>query len=196
VEPVDPGGGGVRAKGANFVGFRTAVRELFGEQAWGRVLAAASPELRAFMIGGELKTGGWYSVASYRALHAAAATALPMEPDLARRVGHAAMCSDLSGIYRVITYFLSPHSLVARAAPIFGTYWEGAQMQIERLGRSHVRVELRGCDGFDRRIWSDIFGGIVASLEQSGAREVELEVLSGCGDEPACSLDIRWQLAS
>jgi len=193
VEPTAVRGGGIRAKGSNFVGFREAIRTVFGEDTWQRVLDAAGDEGRELFRDGRLKAGSWYPVAPYRALHTAAAETLPTEPDLARRIGHAAMTSDLSGIYRVLCYFLSPHSLIARAAPIFGTYWEGAQLTIQRISRSHARVDLAGCEGFDQRIWSDIFGGITASLEHSGALDVVVDVLDGCGEDSFCRIDVSWQ---
>jgi hypothetical protein len=86
--------------------------------------------------------------------------------------------------------------LIARAAPIFGTYWEGAQMSIERLARTHARVDVRGCEGFDERIWSDVLGGVVASLEHSGASDVVLDVLEGCGDDDSfCRVEVRWAMS-
>lgn len=185
--------GQVRGKGSNFIGFRAAVRALFDEEAWSRVLAEAPPRVVELMTGAELKAGEWYPVADYRALHEAASRALPGEQDLARRLGKEAMRSDLSGVYRVFTYFLSPHNLVARAAPIFATYWEDSEVEVERLGRTHVRVTVRGARGFDAAIWADISGGIEACLEESGAADVVARFLRRDDAEGFALLDICWR---
>jgi len=158
------------------------------------VLSQADDGLRTLMTKPGLKAGAWYPVAAYRALHAAAASAFPSEAQLPERIGHAAMRSDLSGIYRVFTYFLSPHSLVARAAPMFATYWEDVDVDIERIDHQHVKVGIGGAVGFDDALWSDIMGGITACLEESGAADIVVEIAERDMSRGHALLDVRWHV--
>jgi hypothetical protein len=186
----------VQAKGQNFRGFLPAVARICGAGMVPDVIQALTDaDVRDAMRYGRIVSTGWYPVAWYRALHAAAQTATYGGWDLARRIGYEAMSDDLGGVHRFVASMLAPQTVFRIGNRIFSTYWRGGGVKAVDYGACHARAEFSGCYGFDRNLWAGVAGSCVAILEAAKAQEVHLRVLEGGGDgDSAMVLEARWKV--
>jgi hypothetical protein len=77
--------------------------------------------------------------------------------ELVRALSRDAMLHDFRGIYRLLTFVLSPAFIMRRSPPLFGRY-------------------------YDRVLWENVLGGATAVLEAGGAKDVRIKAVRGGGD--------------
>jgi hypothetical protein len=185
----------VQAKGQSFRAFLPAVARICGPKMVPTVLdALVDEDVRDAMRYGRIVATGWYPVAWYRALHAAAQLATHGGSDLARRIGHDAMNEDLGSLHRFVASMLAPQTLFRIGNRIFSTYWRGGDVKTVEYSSCHARAEFTGCRGFDRYLWATIAGSCVAILEAAQAKDVHVRVLEGGRDgDPRMVLEGRWK---
>lgn len=181
-----------RAKGINFRGLLDALRALYGQDAQRAVIAACGGEVGALLARGGLTAGAWYDVAWYCELQAAAQRTL-RRPELARECSRWSIQRDLSGIYRILLFLLTPESVISKCPRIMQQYWRGGVMLLPEVRAGMSAVEFKGWVGFDQNIWQDIIGGVEGGLEAAGAHSVRIRSLSGGRDGDAhLTLEVRW----
>lgn len=183
--------GAPRAKGINFRSFVGACRRLLGDAAVGKMTRLLPDELGRQLRTGAFVTGNWYALADFRALHAAAQAVSGRGPELAYAIGRDSASDDFRGIYRVLTFVLSPEFLLKRTPAIWSRYYDTGEVAIEaRPGFAHAR--FREARGFDHVLWQDVVGGCAGVLEVCGAKDLKMAIVGGGGDESHLSLTATW----
>jgi hypothetical protein len=181
-------------KGVSFRGLMGALTRLHGADALDRALAFVPDELANAVRFGKFVSSGWYPLAQYRALHAAAQRATGLGPELARALSREATLQDFRGIYRVLTAVLSPEFLIRRSPSLWRRYYEQGELAIPEAVHGRARAVFTNCTGFDRNLWEDAIGGCIGVLEACGARAVGVELVSGGGDgEVAMTMVATWR---
>jgi hypothetical protein len=127
-------------------------------------------------------TAGWYPLADYRALHGAFARVTGRGHELARVLGHDATLADFRGVYRVLTFVVSPEFLMRRSPGLFNRYYDTGSLSVSVARRAYAEANFHGCTGFDRTLWEVVVGGAIGGLEACGAHDVHVEIRSGGGD--------------
>lgn len=184
-----------RCKGVCFLDFAEIVREQHGDDAWARIQQGMDSEVRDALTHGAIVVGGWYPLSWYRHLHLVAQEVLGADISLATTVGRLSTYRDLvSGVNRLLVRAMSPQTVIARAAHVFGSYYESGRVAIVEKEETRVRARWTHCAEFDRNIWADVFGGCVGALEAAGARHVSTARVDGGddGDEEAV-VDLVWE---
>ena len=125
---------------------------------------------------------GWYPLAHYRAIFAAAMSASGGGLDLVGTLSHDAMLHDLRGIYRLLTFVLSPAFLMRRSPSLFSRYYDTGSLAVPVARAGYCEAHYRGCAGFDRVLWANVLGGAKAVLEACGAKNVVVKAARGGGD--------------
>jgi hypothetical protein len=169
------------AKGINFRGLLDAIGALHGPEAQRSVISACGGEVGALLARGGLTAG-----------HAAAQRTL-RRTDVARECARWAIQRDLSGIYRVLLFLLTPDSIISKCPRIMQQYWRGGVMRVPLVRDGMAAVEFVGWSGFDQNVWQDIVGSVEGGLEAAGAESVRIRTIAGGqnGDDDL-SLEVRW----
>jgi hypothetical protein len=169
------------AKGSNLTGLLFALEHRFGAETVARVLAAVPPEL-----GQALQSGGvvsdWYPLEWYKLLHQVAQQVTGQESKLAWDLAHDFVHHQLGGIYKALLKMISPNWLFKYPSMIFSRYFSHGTLTVPENRPGFVRGSWSGCAGFDRNIWYATFGGCQAALERAGAKDVQVQIVSGAGD--------------
>jgi hypothetical protein len=178
-------------RGTAILGLLQAIARMYGEAGLTVTLEAASNEVRDAYRFGQLVSVGWYPMAWYRNIHEAAQRGLGADPSLPWRLSHEAVTRDFRGIFQVLIRLLSPEMMFRQGSRLMLLYFKGGQVDVieTRPGYGHLR--LSGWTDFDRNLWIDLQGGIVAALEARGAKNVSSRVLGG-GGEDGIELEVRW----
>jgi hypothetical protein len=169
------------------------VRERFGEAALASVLDALSEPDRA-AIGRGVLASSWYPMDALLAFMTEAERQLgPRESDLARRMGRASSEYSLKGIYKIFFKVGSPEFIIARAAPVFSSYYDTGEMKVTESVHGRASMELVGFTGA-LQFCERVHGWMERTLELSGARGVRL-VHSACVHrrDPVCRFEARWE---
>jgi hypothetical protein len=170
------------AKGTNLVGILAAIESELGAEMRAAVLARVPAELCAAVETGRVVVSGWYPLAWYKALHAAAQQVSGREPRLAWELAHVFVLEQLGGIYKALLKLISPHWLFHYPTMIFSRYFSQGTLTVPECRAGYVRGVWTDCSEFDRNIWFATFGGSQAALERAGAKEVHIEIVRGAGD--------------
>lgn len=136
---------------------------------------------------------GWYPLATIRAIFGAAMHATGRDVELVRAISRDATLDDFRGIYRLLTFVLSPEFLMRRSPGIFKRYYDTGSLEVvARAGYAEARY--LGCTGFDDVLWADVLAGSLAVLEACGARNPKLEIVRGGGaGDVDCHVVTRWR---
>jgi hypothetical protein len=174
----------LNVKGLAFRSLVTATQRLLGPALVEQMLPLLPEEIARAVRHNRFLTGGWYPLSQYRALHHAIARAAGDKggPELARALGRACTHDDFRGVYRVLTFVLSPEFLMRRAPALWSRYYDGGTLEVVVAKPGFVETRHRGCSGFDRLLWEDVIGGAVGILEVCGAKELSVDVRRGGGD--------------
>lgn len=183
---------GTEVKGTNFLTFLKTLERMHGNDARVGTLERVEGEAGELLRAGALLSSGWYPASWYAALHAAAQRATGLGDELSYEVAREGVKEDFRGIYRILTFVLTPQSLLRRAPRVFRTYFRGGGMEVE-AGEGSAAVELR-CEGFGETLWRDLEGGCVGVLEACGAQDVKCVREAGGGDgDDHLRLAFRWR---
>lgn len=183
-----------QTKGLQFRSFLRALGKIRGDRAVADTLAALRPELGDALRIGTLVTGGWYPLEWYRELHVAAQKATREGVELARAVSRAGIQDDFRGVYRLITFALSPQAIIRWAPRIVSLYFDTGGCVIERAEAGFARGRFVGFAGFDRNLWEDLIGGITGVMELAGGRQLTTHVIAGGTDgHVGMTIEVRWK---
>jgi hypothetical protein len=170
------------AKGVAFRGLIGALERLHGEPAVTRLVELLPATLANAVRFGKFVSGGWYPLSDYRLLHATAARAVGAGPGLSRAIGREATLDDFRGVYRVLTFVLSPEFLIRRSPALWNRYFSVGRLKIPEAKQGAARAEFTGCVGFDYNLWDGALGGCIGVLESCGARDVQITIVGGGSD--------------
>lgn len=181
-----------RAKGINFRSLVIACQRLLGQSVVDKMVSLLPNDLARQVQSNSFITGHWYPLSDYRTLHGVAQTASGRGIELARAIGYEAARDDFRGIYRVLTFVLSPEFVIKRTPSIWSRYYDVGEVSVEAsAGRAHGH--FRSAAGFDRVLWQDVMGGIGGILEACGGKGAEVQLVSGGGDEDHLEIEVRWK---
>ena len=136
---------------------------------------------------------GWYPLAHMRALFGAVMQATGRDLDVVRELSADATRDDFRGIYRLLTFVLSPEFIMRRAPGIYSRYYDTGSLEVVARAR-YCEAHYRGCVGFDRVLWADLHAGASAVLEECGARDLTYRVVRGGGDgDEECDIVGEWR---
>lgn len=180
-------------KGTAIRGTLSAVGRICPAGTLRRMLPLLPPQVAPAVEHDAFLAAGWYPLAHLRAIFAAAMQATGRDLELVRELSRDATLDDFRGIYRLLTFVLSPEFVMRRGPGIFGRYYDTGSLEVvARAG--HCEAHYRGCVGFDRVLWADVLAGSAAVLEACGARDVKMTILRGGGDgDDACDVVGEWR---
>ncbi len=145
------------------------VRERFGDESLGRVLAALPAEDRRALEGGVLASS-WYDVATFLRFMVEAERQLgAQEKDVVRRMGRASCDYGITTVYKVFFKIGSPEFIIGRAARVFSSYYDTGELRIAESGPGRAVAELTGFEGGAPQFCERIFGWMQRTLERAGA---------------------------
>jgi hypothetical protein len=158
------------------------VKRLHGAETVEKMIALLPPELARLMRTGGFVTAGWYPLATLRELYRTAQRATGRGVELARDIGRESTADDFRGIYRVLTFVLSPSFVLKRSPAVFSRYFDTGRMEMIEARDGHARARFEGCAGFDHNMWVGLVGGCAAVLEACGGKEVVITIVDGGGE--------------
>jgi len=181
------------AKGTCWRSLLAAVTELHGPGAVDRVVAALPSDLGERVRSKSLLTSQWYPLEWFKTTYGTARQVLGGGPSFARDVGRVSTIDDLKGIYKVFLLFISPQYFLSKAPLMFNSYYSVGRMIVLDPQPRSVGARLEGCVGFDLNLWEDVLGVAEGSLTAAGAKEVQVELLSGGRDgDTGCEMRATW----
>jgi hypothetical protein len=180
-------------KGVGVRGLLTAVNHLYGSDTYLLMINETHAELQRAVRNNAILPSGWYPLWYYRELHRATQVVTKGGPEIARAIGRQATHDDFRGVYRVLTFILSPQSLIRRAPGIFNRYYDTGRLEVPRAIHGSAHARFSGCAGFNRDLWEDTVGGCTGVLEVCGGRNVEIKLISGGQDnDDGCEFEAVW----
>ncbi|MGZ3406120.1 MAG: hypothetical protein ACXVAN_06715 [Polyangia bacterium] len=139
-------------------------------------------------------SAGWYPLAHCRAIFGAAMQTTGRDIELVRELSREATRNDFRGIYRLLTFVLSPEFLMRRSPGIFHRYYDTGSLTLPVARTGYIEAHYQGCVGFDKVLWADLLAGSATVLEICGAKDLRFEVLRGGGDgDQECYLKSEWR---
>ena len=183
-----------RYKGTGIKSFVAALSALRGDDVVARVIARLPADFSEAWSYGKVLASGWYPLRWYAALHASAQVVTSEGPLLSRAVGAEAMRQDMSGVYRLLLFVMSPQRLLGQAARAFGTYYTHGTMRITDSGSGFANAVWEGCRGFDGNLWMDVLGSCETAMALCGAKDLRARFVNGGreGDQTA-ELRALWK---
>jgi len=173
---------GPQVKGAPLRGVVGAIRRICPPGTVDKMLPALPPEVASSVAHDRFLVAGWYPLAHYRAIFGAAMSTSGRGLELVRALSRDAMAYDLRGIYRLLTFVLSPEFIMRRSPSLFSRYYDTGTLTIPAARSGYCEAHYRGCAGFDSVLWENVLGGSIAVLEACGAKNVRARVARGGGD--------------
>jgi hypothetical protein len=137
---------------------------------------------------------GWYPLAHLRAIFGAAMTATGRDLELVRELSREATKDDFRGIYRLLTFVLSPEFIMRRGPAIYSRYYDTGSFSVPVARHGYCEGHYRGCVGFDRVLWADLVWGTAAVAEVCGAKDLKFQITRGGGDgDEECDIIGEWR---
>ncbi len=169
-------------KGLSFYSVVDSLQRLRGDGAVARLRTLAPPHILELLDSRSFVAVGWYPLAWYRDLVAAALEAANEGVLFARELGRDGTAADFRGVYRLLKFVLSPQALLQRAPGVYDRYRRPGRLVVEEARTGYARVRFEGCVGFDEAIWHLAAGSCVGVLEVCGAENIRTKTLSGARD--------------
>ena len=156
-------------RGASLLGTLDYARLTFGDEALGRVLAAASPQTRD-AIGDPARptvlTQGWYDCRLLSDLtRALDRTCGAGDLALARAAGKHVAFEDVNRFFKWLLRLSGPATLFTRASSVWNNYHSAGRYVFEGLDGRRARIRIEDWDSADPVICKRIEGWIERALE-------------------------------
>jgi Protein of unknown function (DUF2378) len=164
-------GGPCEIKGVAFHTFFQAVGELRGEAAVARTRAELAPELREKLRLGAISRVGYYPLATYGELHAAAQRALHGGEAFARDLGRKTAEIDTRGLLRFVVGLTSTDLLVRHADKVWASFARGARVHAEKLHPRRYSVRFDGFWEASELVLTELEGALATLVERTGATD-------------------------
>lgn len=166
-------------RGVNFSGMLRAARRRFGDEAAERIVAGVGGEIGAQLRKQRIAITDWYPVSAYDALLASIERELPGVEAAIRELSRAQVVDDLSGLFRALTFVVSPDFALVNASRAAALYWDGGRVSVVRADAETLHFRFSGYDGFTRRCWEDFAGGVEGVMEAMRLGRLETRVVVG-----------------
>lgn len=183
--------GAPQVRGLAFRGILAATERLHGKDGLAKLTAALPKELEKSLHYSAIVTSGWYPIEGYQALLAAVSRALGGTPAV-REVGRDAALQDFRGIYKVLTFVLSPQFVIKRSPGLFNRYYDTGKLEIPEARAGWCKARFTGCAKFDPNMWEDAVAGAAGVLEACGGKDIEVAFLEGGGDKDHLTITASW----
>jgi hypothetical protein len=181
-------------KGTAIRGILKAVDRLCPPGTIKQMVALLPQEIAPTVEHGGFISAGWYPLAHMRAIFGAAMRATGRDLDLVRELSREATSDDFRGIYRLLTFVLSPEFLMRRSPGIYTRYYDTGSLTLPVAREGYVEAHYRGCVGFDRVLWADLLEGSATVVEICGAKDLRFQILRGGGDgDEECYVKSEWR---
>jgi len=164
-------GGPCEIKGVAFHTFFQALAELRGDVAVERTRAQLAPALREQMRLGAIARVGYYPLATYTELHAAAQRALHGGEAFARDIGRKTAEIDTRGLLRFVLGLTSTDLLVRHADKVWASFARGARVRAERLHERRYSVKFDGFGEASELVLTELEGALATLVERTGATD-------------------------
>jgi hypothetical protein len=185
----------MRTKGVALLGVLKSFEALHGRAAYEAAIDTLPEALRDRVVLNGILGGSWYPIEEYRRIHLAAQQAARRGPDLARDLSREATLDDFRGIYRLLTFVLSPHGMLRKAPSAWSRYYDGGRLEIREARDDFAQARFSGCEGFDSTLWQDAIGGCLGVLQACGAKDIDVRVLAGGRDgDQTMEIETRWRV--
>jgi hypothetical protein len=161
-------------KGVAFHTFFQALSAVRGSAAVELAREELPPELRERLRLGGISRVGYYPMAEYSELHAAAHRALRGGEPLARAIGKAATDIDTRGLLRFVLSLTSADLLLRHAGKVWSSFARGSRVSVQQLGSKRYRVAFEGFAGASELVFVELEGAIERLIERTGARHPEV----------------------
>lgn len=161
-------------KGVAFHTFLQALTELRGSGAAELTRAALPDDLRERLRLGAVSSVGYYPLAEYAELHAAANRALHRGSTLAREIGAKATEIDTRGLLRFVLGLTSTELLMRHAARVWSSFARGSRVSTEQLEPRRYVVRFEGLHGVTELVRVELEGAIERLVELTGARHPQV----------------------
>jgi hypothetical protein len=182
-----------RAKGLAFRGMLGSLRRIKGEEGIRRLLDILPPELARTARADLFVTQTWYPLTDYLSLLRAIHTMAGNDIGLVQSLSREATLNDFRGIYRILTFVLSPEFVMKRGPALFNRYFDTGTLVVEAEPHKGVAI-YTGCKGFDHLLWNDVIYGGTAVLEVCGAKDQKFKVVAGGQDgDDVCTVQFTWR---
>lgn len=165
-----------------------------GTPEWDAFSAALTPEQRA-LIDQKVDTSAWYPAALYVAVleRAAETVAGDDAPGYLNRLGRFVLDDGVNSLYRAFFRIASPGLVIRGSALLWGMFFKGNKLKILDSTRRSVSAAVVDTPTLSHRLCESIVGGMEASLEHAGAKNVKFE-LRNCGEGQCnrCDFHFTW----
>jgi hypothetical protein len=180
-------------KGLAFRGMMGSLRRLEGDDMVRRVVELLPAELAKTARAELFLTQTWYPIADYELVLRAMMSAKGADLDFIRTLSREAVLNDFRGIYRVLTFVMSPEFVMKRGPLLFGRYFDTGKLEVQASPGLAV-AKYTGCKGFDLLLWQDTLAGSAAVLEACGAKNLETKFITGGRDrDDSCTVHFTWR---
>jgi hypothetical protein len=179
-------------RGAAFLTFFDAVRELRGPATEAAVRAGLPVGPRERLERGAITRVGWYPLADYTELHAAFDRTARGGEALARQLGRVSTDLDTRGLLRYVLAIASPDLLMRHAPLVFSSYVRGDGVTPEKKGPGRYVVRWQGLDGASALVNAELEGGTAFLVEKTGGRDVAVERVAPSGPSEH-AFEVRWR---
>ena len=156
-------------KGVAFHTFLQALTELRGGTASELTRAALPEGLRERLSRGAILRVGYYPLAEYAELHAAANRALHRGPARAREIGARATEIDTRGLLRFVLGLTSTELLLRHASRVWSSFARGSRVSAEQVEPRRYVVRFEGLHGVSELVCVELEGAIERLVELTGA---------------------------
>lgn len=183
-----------RVKGIAFRSVLRALEQQAGADTLNRAYERMDEGPRDALRYGSLVASSWYPISWYRSMWRGVLAASPGVPRLAWRLGREAALMDMRGIYRLVFVLIEPSTVLSLSPRLFRNYYDTGEVIVRASSATSAQVEWRGCSGFDRAMWHEVFGSAEAFLELAGAKGCDLRLVAGGGEQDdSATIDGRWR---
>ena len=181
-------------KGTAIRGTLMAVERVCPPGTLRKMVALLPAQIAPAVEHGAFISAGWYPLAHCRAIFGAAMAATGRDLELVRALSREATREDFRGIYRLLTFVLSPEYLMHRSQGLFSRYYDTGSLVVPVARHGYCEAHYQGCVGFDRVLWADVIAGSAAVLEICGAKDLTFEIVRGGGDgDEECYAKSEWR---
>ena len=159
-----------------------------------RELVAGLPEGPRAAFDQPIHHGDWYPYEAYAALLAEIDRRLGgPEGDVMREMGRDAARQDAGGMFRIVTFIVSPETAAARSGIFWERYYDTGKLVAEETRRGYLRVHIEGFPEISPLHCRLLSGWIEGLGAVWGARNTAIrEIACARRGSPRCVFEGTW----
>jgi len=160
-----------QVKGVAVIASIRYVREEYGDEAIGRVLAALPGEDRE-AIGPNPLVSSWYPMPAFLHFMQEAEKQLgEQDPKLVRNMGRASADYGITTIYKIFFKVGSPEFIIGKATRVFGRYYDTGEIVPVESAPGHAVFDIKDFEGAPQ-FCARIRGWMERTVELAGAKNL------------------------